>query len=292
MAKIAIHFNRLPTALSTAEINSYLFYVQQRHDSPSRSFFKFAIYGLRFAYKIEGVEGKSVALPVIKKVKKLPVVLSRHEVRRLFAVPNLLKHKVLLGLLYGCGLRSLEVRNLKLSDLDLDRQMVHVRQGKGRKDRYIPLAQRVVDLLHEYIFLEKPDIWLFNGRPEGRAGGDFDSRYSQRGVLWAVKHAAQMAGIIKNISPHTLRHTFATHLLEDGLDIISIKDLLGHERVETTLVYLHVARFDKMRSYSPIDTLYNDEYKVPIAAPAPCVLLQKVQGCSDCRSVLENIQFN
>lgn len=97
---------------------------------------------------------------------------------------------------------------------------------------------------------------MFNGKPEGRAGGDFDGRYSQRGVQWALKQACKEAGIIKETSVHTLRHTYATHLLEAGLDIVSIKDLLGHECIDTTLIYLHVAVLGRRKSFSPLDTLY------------------------------------
>ncbi len=97
---------------------------------------------------------------------------------------------------------------------------------------------------------------MFNGQPIARAGGDFDSRYSQRGVQWAVKQAAKSAGISKDVCVHTLRHTFATHLLEDGLDIISLKNLLGHENIETTMEYLHIAQLDTKKAFSPLDTLF------------------------------------
>ena len=123
--------------------------------------------------------------------------------------------------------------------------MLHVRQGKGSKDRYVPLSQHLIRGLKAYISKEKPQQWLFNGQPQERKGGDFDSRYSQRGVQWAVSEAARKAGITKDISTHTLRHTYATHLLEDGLDILTIKNLLGHVNIETTMIYLHVAQMSK-----------------------------------------------
>jgi site-specific recombinase XerD len=132
-------------------------------------------------------------------------------------------------------------------------------QSKGKKDRYVPLSKHLVRGLQAYIAAERPQEWLFNGQPyghQGRAGGDFDSRYSQRGVNWVVKSAARAAGIRKEISAHTLRHTYATHLLEDGLDIITLKELLGHERIETTMEYLHVCQLDKSRAFSPLDTLF------------------------------------
>jgi site-specific recombinase XerD len=161
-----------------------------------------------------------------------------------------------LRLLYGCGLRCFEVRNVRLRDLDFDRKVLHVVQGKGKKDRYLPLSEHLIRGLKSYIAAEKPQDWLFNGQPTARSDGDFDNRYSQRGVQWVVKQAAKTAGISKDVHVHTLRHTFATHLLEDGLDILTVKDLMGHVRIETTMEYLHVARSNPQRAFSPLDTLF------------------------------------
>lgn len=179
--------------------------------------------------------------------------------KRLLLAPKLIKHRVLVGLLYDCGLRCFEVRNLKISDLDFDRKMLHVREGKGKKDRYVPLSDITIRGVKAYLEAEQPSVWLFNGREQeidGRAGGDFDSRYSQRGVQWAVQQAKKDAGIVKEMTVHTLRHTYATHLLEDGLDIMTIKDLLGHECIDTTMIYLHVAQSGRVRPFGPLDRLY------------------------------------
>ena len=259
LAKLALHFNQVPTDVDPDQINDYLYLVKQEHNTPSDSYFKFTVYGLRFAYRILGMKDKRIELPEIKRSKKLPVVLSQEEVRRLLKAPKLLKHRVLIGLLYGCGLRCFEVRNVQLADLDFDRKQLHVRNGKGKKDRYVPLSDILIRGLKTYIEAEQPGTWLFNGKEqvmEGRVGGDFDSRYSQRGVQWAVKEAAKAAGIIKEMSVHTLRHTYATHLLEEGLDIMTIKDLLGHECIDTTMVYLHVAQSGRVKAFSPLDRLY------------------------------------
>jgi site-specific recombinase XerD len=259
MAKLALHFNQVPTQIDPDQINDYLYLVKQEHNTPSDSYFKFTVYGLRFAYRAEGMKDKRVELPEIKHEKKLPVIVSREEMKRLLKVPKLLKHKILIALLYGCGLRCFEVRSLKIADLDFDRKMLHVRNGKGKKDRYVPLSEMLIRGLKSYIEAEQPQTWLFNGKDQeitNQRGGDFDSRYSQRGVQWAVQQAVKAAGIIKEVSVHTLRHTYATHLLEEGLDIMTIKDLLGHECIDTTMIYLHVAQSGRVKPFSPLDKLY------------------------------------
>ncbi|MBK8392047.1 MAG: tyrosine-type recombinase/integrase [Saprospiraceae bacterium] len=255
--KMALHFDCLPTELEEDQVIDYLHLLQQEHNTPSDSYFKHTVYGLRMLCKVEGIKTHDVGLPSIKGPNKLPVVLSKQEMWLLINAPDLLKHKILIGLLYGCGLRCLESRSVRLQDLDFDRKVLHVVQGKGKKDRYVPLSDHLIRGLRQYIEAEGPEEWLFNGQPlENRKGGDFDSRYSQKGVQWAVKSAAKKAGIIKNVNVHTLRHTYATHLLEDGMDIMTLKEMLGHESIETTLVYLHIAQSGRRKPFSPLDTLF------------------------------------
>jgi len=256
LAAMSLHFGRSPLELDAEDVQEYLFELQNRSKTPSQTYFKHTVFGLRFLLKSEGLPYEYLLLPAIKKEKKLPVVLSKDEMWRMLRAPKLLKHKMLLGLLYGCGLRCFEVRNVRLRDLDFDRKVLHVVQGKGKKDRLLPLSDHLIRGLRVYIDAEKPKDWIFNGEPVERSGGDFDSRYSQRGVQWAVKQAAKLAGINKDVHVHTLRHTFATHLLEDGLDIITVKDLMGHVRIETTMEYLHVARSNPKHAFSPLDTLF------------------------------------
>ncbi|MGZ3920415.1 MAG: tyrosine-type recombinase/integrase [Bacteroidia bacterium] len=255
LAKISLHFKKLPIDLSIQEIEGYLYFIQQKYKSLSDSYFKFTIYSLRFLFKMCGLNDKHIQLPIIKNTRKLPIVLSKQEVVKLINKPTLIKHRILIAILYGCGLRCFEARNIRLNDIDFHRAVLFVRQGKGKKDRYVPLGNFLIRELKNYIELQQPRIWLFNGMPNGRAGGDFDSRYSQKGVQFVVQTTATKAGITKAINVHTLRHTFATHLLEDGLDIVSIKELLGHARIETTLIYLHVAQMSRKNNFSPLDNL-------------------------------------
>ena len=257
VAAIALHFGKTPTELDVEQVQEYLYMLQKRSKTPSQTYFKHTVYGLRFMLKSEGLPYEFLHLPSIKHEKKLPTVLSKEEVWRLLKSCQLLKHKILIGLLYGCGLRCGEVRAVRLQDLDFDRMQLKVVQGKGKKDRFLPLSKHLVRGLKTYIEAEKPKTYLFNGQPAGRAGGDFDSRYSQRGVQWAVKQACKAAGITKDVCVHTLRHTFATHLLEDGLDIITLKNLLGHEDIETTMLYLQIAQLDTQKAFSPLDTLFD-----------------------------------
>lgn len=258
VAAIALHYGKIPTELDREQVHEYLFMLQKRSITPSQTYFKHTVYGLRLLLKTEGLPYSYLHLPTIQKEYKLPVVLSKEEVWAMLKGCTLLKHKVLIGLLYGCGLRCLEVRSVRLADLDFDRRQLKVVQGKGKKDRYVPLSEHLIRGLKSYISAEKPHDYLFGGTNIiDRAGGDFDSRYSQKGVQWAVKEAAKRAGIIKEVHVHTLRHTCATHLLEDGMDIISVKNFLGHENIETTMLYLHVAQLQTKPVFSPLDTLFS-----------------------------------
>ena len=257
ISAISLHFDKIPTELCPEQVHDYLFLLQKKSKSPSQSYFKHTIYSLRFLLKSENLPYEYLRLPEIKAEKKMQVVLSKEEVWRLLNSCKLLKHKILIGLLYSCGLRCMEARNVRLQDLDFDRKQLRVVQGKGKKDRYVPLSIHMVRGLQNYIKAKKPKDWIFNGQPmPNRSGGDFDSRYSEKGVQWAVKNACKKAGIIKDVHVHTLRHTFATHLLEDGMDIITLRNLLGHERVETTLTYLHIAQLPTQRIFSPLDSLH------------------------------------
>lgn len=133
LAHMALHFNCLPTDLEDDQIEDYLYLLQQQHNTPSESYFKHTVYSLRFLFMLEGLDDKRVSLPAIARSNKLPVVLRREEMRELLKTPSLLKHRILIGLLYDCGLRCLEVRSLQIKDIDLNRRMIHVRQAKVKK---------------------------------------------------------------------------------------------------------------------------------------------------------------
>jgi len=249
LAQISLHFGCLPTVLEVDQIEDYLQGLILK-GTPSDSYFKHTVYGLRYLFRLEGLNDKRIELPKIKHDKKLPMVLSREEVKALVKHADLLKHKLLVGLLYGCGLRCGEVRAIRLRDIDLGRGMLLVRKTKGNYDRYVPLGSMLVRGIQQHIESTGATDYLFTG-------SDFDSRYSQRGVQWVIKTLAKKAGISKDMTTHTLRHTYATHLLEDGLDIVSIKELLGHAHIETTMMYLHIAKTGRKAPFCPLDKLYN-----------------------------------
>ena len=248
LAHLALHYDMLPTELDNEQVLDYLHLIKA-NGSPSATFFKFTVYGMRYACKLKGLPYQQFSLPAIDRNDKLPVVLNASEVKALIAACDLLKHRLLIGLCYGCGLRCAEVRNLTVAAVDTERQMVHVRQGKGNKDRCLPMGTMLARGIRDYIAAEKPRKYLFEGK-DGNA-------YSQRGTQWAVSQAVKKAGVVKEVSVHTLRHTYATHLLEQGVNILTIQELLGHAQIETTMVYLHLARPSVQVAFSPMDTLYN-----------------------------------
>jgi len=196
-----------------------------------------------------GMNDKAVHLPHLKRERKLPVVLNRQECIAVFKAPELLKHRVLLSLIYSAGLRAGEASRLMIKDIDSGRMMIHIRQSKYNKDRYVPLSPLILKGLRKYFNACHPLDYLFNGNEPG-------SPLSVRGMQWVLREAVKKCKLQKGITLHTLRHTYATHLLEEGMDIVTIKELLGHERIETTMVYLHVAKPNRSNVFSPFDRLY------------------------------------
>lgn len=254
---MALHFGCCPSECDKESVLDYLQHLKNLHKTPSESYFKHTVYGLRALYKLYGMENKHLVLPSIERSKKLPVVLSQSEIKQLISAPKLLKHRVLISLMYDCGLRRHELLNVQVVDIDFDRKMLHIRQGKGRKDRYVPIGNLTLRGLKKYLRIEKPTDFLFyKSNPQNEA-----SRYSESAVGFVISQARKKAGLQKKISCHTLRHSYATHLLEMGLDIVSLKDLLGHSAIETTMLYLHISRIDKHIAFSPLDRVYSQEIK-------------------------------
>lgn len=249
IALIALHFGRLPEQIDEDEINEYLAGLARDPMSPSRSSFKHMVYGLRYYYRLIGINKRAIALPSLKRDTKLPVILNRKELKELFRAPKLLKQRIVLALIYSAGLRGREVINLKISDIDFERMTIHIRQSKYKKDRIVPLSPAMAKGLQKYMKAENPYIWLFNGKQPS-------SQYSNRGLAWVMRENLKKTAITKDVTLHSLRHTYATHLLEEGVNIVTLKDLLGHADITTTMIYLHIAQCPLVKAHSPLDTLY------------------------------------
>jgi len=183
-----------------------------------------------------------------RKDRKLPVVLSKEEVAKILALVDNLKHRAILMLTYSAGLRIGEVVRLKSEDIDSKRMLIHVKGSKGRKDRYTILSAKALEMLRQYWKKYKPAKWLFEGAKEGRY-------LSIRSVDKIFRNACNMARIKKDVSVHTLRHSFATHLLEGGTDLRYIQELLGHAHSKTTEIYTHVSTKSLGKIMSPLDTI-------------------------------------
>lgn len=252
IALFVLHFGRLPEAIEEEEINEYLTALARDPKSPSRSSFKHMVYGLRYYYRLLGLNKRAIALPSLKRDTKLPVILNRQELKELFKAPKLLKQRIVLTLIYSAGLRGQEVINLKISDVDFERMTIHIRQSKYKKDRIVPLSPTMALGLKKYLKAENPHVWLFNGKQPA-------SKYSMRGLSWVMRENLKKTTITKDINLHSLRHGYATHLLEEGVNIVTLKALLGHADITTTMIYLHVAQCKHIKPHSPLDTLYYPE---------------------------------
>ncbi|MBI4895561.1 MAG: tyrosine-type recombinase/integrase [Candidatus Aenigmarchaeota archaeon] len=197
----------------------------------SNSYMRSVYFALKFFYENVLQERFNERLPLAKKSLKLPVVLSREEVSRLIDAPNNIKHRNVLMFLYYAGLRLNELIDLRWEDIDADRNLIHIKEGKGGKDRIVFLHEKLKGLING----NKNSIIFYSER---------NKKYNKRTIQQIVKNASKIAGIKKKISPHSLRHSFATHLLEGGADIRYIQKLLGHKNLQTTQIYTHVANKD------------------------------------------------
>ncbi|HED38742.1 MAG TPA: hypothetical protein ENI76_10950 [Ignavibacteria bacterium] len=228
-------------------ITNYLYYCKTTRKY-SFSSMKLVIASIRYFYIKVLKKNIPEALNIeIKKPSILPTVLSVKEISKIIEVTKNLKHKTMLLLIYSGGLRLGELLNLKIEDIDSESMKIHVRNAKGRKDRYIMLSGNVLNLLREYYKVYKPTEYIF----EGRNGG----KYSPKSVQSVFKRSLIKAGIKKKATVHTLRHSFATHLLDEGTDIRYIQELLGHKRLETTQIYTHVSSYSINKIKSPADKL-------------------------------------
>jgi len=247
VAAFAKHFGRSPDLLGAEEIKQFQLHLIQK--KVSWATYIQAMAALRFLYvKTLGLAFMAEKIPYPKRPKYLPTVLSQEEVRRLLDATRSLKHRALLMTLYGAGLRVSEACRLTVADIDSGRRVIHVQQAKGRKDRDVMLSPVLLDTLRQYWKRSRFQRWLFPGYGA-------DKPITTKAVFLMIRNAASRAKITKTVSPHVLRHSFATHLLESGTDIRTIQLLLGHAELETTVIYLHVSQRHIQQTASPLDTL-------------------------------------
>lgn len=248
VAGLAGYYKESPEKISVKMVKEYLLYLIKDRELSWNSC-NIVVSGLKFFYtNIVGKKTISLSIPARKKARRLPEILSKEELERLFGALSNQKHRTLLMTTYSAGLRVSEVIELKVADIDSKRMMIRVQQGKGNKDRYTILSKRLLEELRIYYKRYRPSEWLFSGRkPE---------HPMPKSTAAAIYYNAKdKAGIKKGKGIHTLRHCFATHMLEAGVDLRTIQVLMGHSSIMTTVVYLKVTRKQISLTQSPLDSL-------------------------------------
>ena len=250
VAAFAKHFGKSPEQLGLEDVRTYQLYLIQEK-SLSASSLNVTVCALRFLYGVTlGRKWDIERIPLSRRERKLPVVLSPSEVAQFFQAIRSVKHRTILMTAYAAGLRVSEVSRLKVSDIDSRRMTIRVEQGKFRKDRYVMLSSKLLDVLRKYWRDARPRNWLFPGR-------ETDRPVSPTTVRQVCREACLACGLAKRVTPHTLRHSFATHLLEAGSDLRTIQVLLGHKSPASTARYTHIAIGGIHKTPSPLDALPN-----------------------------------
>jgi site-specific recombinase XerD len=247
VARFAEHFGRSPERLGPEHIRDYQLHLLA--NDTSWGIFNQTVAALRFLYRVTLKRTWPLdRLPYGKRPKRLPCVLSQQEVLQFLGAIPQRKQRMALTTAYAAGLRVSEVAVLRVEDIDSARMLIHVRQGKGQKDRFVPLSEVLLRSLRAYWRISRPRVWLFSGQKP-------DKPIAKRTLQLACERACRAAGLKKHVSAHTMRHSFATHLLEAGTDIRTVQALLGHASLSTTAVYAHVQRRLIMATRSPLDLI-------------------------------------
>jgi site-specific recombinase XerD len=242
---IEFYHEKALSNLTNKDVNTYIetVFIKRNYSISTQRQFISAVKQFIIFYPETAISNLALTRP--KKSRKLPMVLSQSEVIDLIRFTPNLKHRAIIALLYSCGLRISELLNLKLTDINIDRMQLNIINSKGRKDRYVSLAENIIPLLSNYYYTYSPKVYFV----EGQKG----NKYSAESVRQFIKRSCKAARIKKPVTPHTLRHSYATHLLEHGTDIRYIQELLGHSKPETTMIYTHVSRKDLLQISNPLD---------------------------------------
>ncbi len=251
IAKLALHCSKSPLELEPIKLEEFLYHLMQRgKTTSSMSEFKHLVYGLRKLYLLYGLDTMHIKLPSIPHSKALPVVLSHTEVKRLLHAPKHLWERLLYAMAYDTGMRISELVNVRINDVDLERKQVHIRESKFKKDRYVEISSHLVRGIQKHLQLNTPVDYLFN-HPQQKG-----IPLSKTGIRLKLKEAVKQAGLKKDVCMHTFRHTFATHQLEAGQNIVSVKEAMGHALLSTTMIYLNIARLKANNVSGCLDNLY------------------------------------
>ena len=244
-------FNKPPEELGTPEIRQYLHNLKKR--GASWSAINISYNALKYCYTQTLHQPWNVEhIPRPKGEKKLPEILSRPEILKIFEATTNQKHLAILMTIYSGGLRVSEVAHLKIKDIDSDRMVIRINQGKGKKDRYTLLSNAALKQLRKYYQIYRPALWLFPGKPKDRP-------LRSASIQLVFKQLREKTGIQKQITPQTLRHSFATHFLEDGGDVFRLKELMGHASLKTTLLYIHIQHKNLTKVISPLDHIMGED---------------------------------
>lgn len=245
------NLSRAPEKITEEEIKEFLITLIEKYNYASKTQNQI-INAIKFYYEqVLGLTKQDYWIERPKKETRLPKIISEDDIVRLLIAVNNIKHQCIIAMLYSTGLRRSELLNLKIADIDLDRMQVFVRGGKGKKDRITLMSYKLANALERYYHQYKPKIWLFEGLNGKQYSGSSLSKLIQRATL--------KAGIKKHVTPHVLRHSFATHLLDKGVDIRYIQELLGHNSVSTTEIYTHVSKKDLQMIKSPLDRIFEEK---------------------------------
>lgn len=263
ISRFARHFGKSPELLGPAEIRAYQLYLVQERQLAASSIVV-AVAAIRFLYRITLRRDWSIeeVIPTCRKPQRLPVVLSRDEVFQFLDAVEKRMHRVILTVCYAAGLRISEAVRLTAAAIDSQRMVIRVEAGKGRKDRYVMLSPRLLDILRDYWRAARPQQWLFPGELPGQP-------ITSSAVEDACRTARQRSNIDKPVTPHALRHAFAVHLLEAGADLRTIQLLLGHRSLNTTAHYLRLATSKVCATASPLDALQAASRVMADSVPAP-----------------------
>ena len=237
---MAEHYWKSPDKISEEELRSYLLHLKDVLEV-SHSAYTSAIYGIKFFYRYTArKEWPLLDLARPQKVQQLPVVLSIEEVKRILACVHLPKYKVCLSTIYACGLRGREGTYLRVQDVDSDRMVLYIYHGKGDKDRYVPLPRRILEILREYWASHRDPVWLFPSGTRWKVKTGLPSPTSTKSMRRAFRAALLESGVKKQATLHTLRHSYATHMLEAGVHLRVIQAYLGHRSPTSTAIYTHL----------------------------------------------------